>query len=69
MKNLQNRIRLLSLLSIFFIYRAIIYYLERKTDLFSIWLMIGIVYIISILIMQFIAQRLEKNQKKISNEK
>ena len=61
MNKLQNRIRLLSLFSIFFIYRAIYYYFVENDNLVAImWLLFAIMYIISLIILYFVAQRWQK---------
>ena len=61
MKNVSDKIRLLLLLSLFFIYKAISeYYLNQDTDASIVWTMITIVYIISIIILIFVIKRLEK---------
>ena len=57
MKKLQRRIQLLSLISIFFIYRAILYYIEKDIYLALVWLIMTIVYIISLIIMLIVAKR------------
>ncbi len=57
MKKLQRRIQLLSLFSIFFIYRAILYYIEKDIYLALVWLIMTIVYIISLIIMLIVAKR------------
>jgi hypothetical protein len=66
MTKLQNRMRILSLLTIFFIYRAIISYFEKNNVAIVIWTLISIVYTISLIILYFI---IKKWQKEISNEK
>ena len=48
MNKIQQRIQLLSLLSIFFIYRIIV---AKNTEEFSLWFMITLVYLISLVIM------------------
>jgi hypothetical protein len=61
MNKLQNRIRLLSLVSIFFIYRFIYYYFVENDNLVAImWLLFAIMYIISLIILYFVAQRWQK---------
>ncbi|MFX0069635.1 MAG: hypothetical protein ACFFAO_00880 [Candidatus Hermodarchaeota archaeon] len=57
MNKLQNRFRLLSLISIYFIYRIIVGYLENDEISMMIWIMITIVYIISLIILYFVARR------------
>ncbi len=64
MNKLQNKIRLLSLVSIFFIYRVIYAYFVEKDNLVAIiWLLFAIVYIISLIILYFVAQRWQKELK------
>ena len=61
MNKLQNRIRLLSLLSLFFIYRAIYaYFIENNSLIAIMWLLFAIIYIISLIILYFVAQRWQK---------
>lgn len=61
MNKLQNRIRLLSLFSIFFIYRVIYSYFVENDNLVAImWLLFAIMYIISLIILYFVAQRWKK---------
>jgi len=61
MNKLQNRIRLLSLFSFFFIYRAIYYYFVENDNLVAImWLLFAIMYIISLIILYFVAKRWQK---------
>ncbi len=61
MNKLQRRIRLLSLISIFFIYRAILTYLENDIYLAMVWLIMTIVYIISLIIMLIVAKRWQED--------
>lgn len=64
MNKLQNRIRLLSLVSIFFIYRVIYAYFVENDNLVAImWLLFAIVYLISLIILYFVAQRWQKELK------
>ena len=57
MNKLQQRIRLLMLFSIFFIYRALAYYyFENNPSMAMIWGLISIIYIISLIIMIFVAK-------------
>lgn len=61
MNKLQNRIRLLSLVSIYFIYRVIYSYFVENDNLVAImWLLFAIMYIISLIILYFVAQRWKK---------
>jgi hypothetical protein len=64
MNKLQHRIRLLSLVSIFFIYRVIYSYFIDNDNLIAImWLLFTILYIISLIILYFVAQRWQKELK------
>lgn len=57
MNKLQQRIRLLMLFSIYFIYRALAsFYLENNPSMAVIWGIITITYIISLVIMIFVAK-------------
>ena len=57
MNKLQQRIRLLMLFSIYFIYRALAsFYLENDPYMATIWGIITITYIISLVIMIFVAK-------------
>ncbi len=56
MNKLQKRIQLLTLISIFFIYRAVTAYLENDINLAIVWFIMTIVYIISLIIMLFVAK-------------
>jgi len=57
MNKLQKRIQLLMLLSIYFIYKAIsAYYIEYNPNMAIIWGIITITYIISLVIMIFVAK-------------
>lgn len=64
MNKLQNRMRLLSLVSIFFIYRVIYSYFVENDALAAImWLLFVVIYIISLIILYFVAQRWQKELK------
>ncbi|MHA1195432.1 MAG: hypothetical protein ACTSRH_09350 [Promethearchaeota archaeon] len=66
MNKTKRRMQLLSLLSIFFIYKAIesIFY-NRFSD-FSFWMLITAVYIISLIIMYFVAKKYEEQKTLIT---
>jgi len=65
MNKVQSRIRLLSLVSIFFIYRVIYSYFIENDNLIAImWLLFAILYIISLIILYFVAQRWQKEVDK-----
>ena len=63
MDKVSSRIRLLALFSIFFIVKAIVEAVEGDTNQVIIWLLITIVYIISLVILYFVFKRWEKQQK------
>ena len=63
MDKVSSRIRLLALFSIFFIVKAIVEAVEGDTNQVIIWLLITIVYIISLIILYFVFKRWEKQQK------
>jgi hypothetical protein len=66
MNKLQNRIRLLSLLSIFFIYRFIYeFFIENDSLVAIMWLLFAVVYLISLIILYFVAQRWQKELNQI----
>lgn len=51
---LRSRITLLSLLSIFFIYKAIMGIIEQNMFDFTLWFLITIIYLISLIILYFV---------------
>ena len=63
MDKLQSTIRLLALVSIFFIYRAIMGVINENSNEVVIWSLITIVYVISLIIAYFVLTRWEKVQK------
>jgi uncharacterized sodium:solute symporter family permease YidK len=63
MDKLRSRIQLLTLLSIFFIYSAIKGLLNNNLTEFFMWLLITIVYIISLIILYFVIKNWQKEQK------
>lgn len=63
MDKLRSRIQLLSLLSIFFIYSAIKGLLSNNSGEFFMWLLITVVYIISLATLYFIIKNWQKEQK------
>ncbi|KKK42177.1 MAG: hypothetical protein Lokiarch_36970 [Candidatus Lokiarchaeum sp. GC14_75] len=63
MDNVRSVIRLLALFSIFFIYKAIIALLSKNMNDISLWVLITIVYVISITILFFVVKKLEKENK------
>lgn len=63
MDNVRSVIRLLALFSIFFIYKAIQALLLKNMNEISLWVLITIVYVISITILFFVVKKLEKENK------
>ncbi|MFX1488187.1 MAG: hypothetical protein ACFFBI_03505 [Promethearchaeota archaeon] len=63
MVEISSRIRLLALLSIFFIVKAIMGAIEGDTNQLILWLLITIIYISSIVILFFVIRRWEKERK------
>jgi hypothetical protein len=63
MDRIKSTIRLLGLLSIFFIYRAIMGIINSNSMEVILWTLITIIYIISLIILYFVAQRWEKQEK------
>ena len=63
MDNVRSVIRLLALFSIFFIYKAIQALLSKNMNDISLWVLITIVYVISITILFFVVKKLEKENK------
>lgn len=63
MDKLQSTIRLLALVSIFFIYKAIMGVIDDNSNEVVLWSLITFVYIISLVIAYFVLKRLEKEQK------
>lgn len=60
MNKLQQRIQILFLLSIFFVYKAVMGYINNDMSELTVWLMITIVYSISIIILTVVAMRWKK---------
>lgn len=60
MNKYQSRIQLLSLFSIFFIYRAISTFLEGNALEFYLWLLITIIYLITLVVMYFVFKKSQK---------
>lgn len=63
MDKFKSRIQLLSLLSIFFIYSAIKELISNNMSGFIIWIMISLLYIISLTILYFIIKKGQKEKK------
>jgi len=66
MRNIGNKITLLSLFSIFFIYKIIMAFINENEAEIIFWLIILIIYSISLVILYFI---LKKYQEKASQTK
>ncbi|MFW9973385.1 MAG: hypothetical protein ACFFDF_24590 [Candidatus Odinarchaeota archaeon] len=62
MDKIKSSFQLLSLFSIFFIYKAIMGAIENNINEFTLWFLITIVYIVSLVIFYFVIQRWEKKQ-------
>jgi len=63
MDKLRSRIQLLALVSIFFIYRAILGVINNNSNEVVLWSLITIIYIVSLIIAYFVLIRWEKEQK------
>ncbi|MHA1146643.1 MAG: hypothetical protein ACTSR8_00175 [Promethearchaeota archaeon] len=63
---LTSRIRILWLVTIYFIYRSLTGYLNNNSEEMVIWGMITVVYIISLIILMFAVKRMQN--EKILNE-
>jgi hypothetical protein len=66
MKNIGNKITLLSLFIIFFIYRTILAFVNENEAEIIFWLIILIIYSISLVVLYFI---LKKYQEKATQTK
>ena len=62
MDKLGSTFRLLSLVSVFFIYKAIAGAISNNTNEITIWALITIIYIVSLAIMYYVAKRWKKEQ-------
>ncbi len=62
MDKTKSTIRLLALFTIYFVYRAIMGAIENNSIEIILWSLITLIYIVSLIIMYFIAKRWEKNQ-------
>jgi hypothetical protein len=60
MNKLQNRMRLFSLITIFFLYRAIASYIEKDPMTSIVWALISISYVISLIILYFVVKKWQK---------
>ena len=63
MDKIRSTIRLLSLFSIFFIYKAIMGAIDNNSNEIILWSIITVVYIVSLIVLYFVVQRREKMQK------
>jgi len=63
MAEVSSRIRLLALITIFFIVKAIVEAIDGDTNQAILWLLITIVYIVSLVILYFVIKRWEKERK------
>ncbi|MFO8017103.1 MAG: hypothetical protein R6U96_00565 [Promethearchaeia archaeon] len=72
MNKLKSRIQLLSLFSIYFIYKAISSFLAENTFGFYFWLAICIIYFLSLGVMYFVygkKQKTEANKSDLQKQK
>ena len=63
MDRIKSRFTLLALISLFFVYKAIMGAIENNADESFLWTLITIVYIVSVIILYFVIARWEKAQK------
>jgi len=63
MDKIKSSFQLLALFSIFFAYKAIMGAILNNPNEFTLWSLITIVYIVSLVILFFIIKRWEKEQK------
>ncbi len=63
MDKVRSGIRLLALFSIFFIYKAIMGAIAENINEVVLWMLITIIYIVSLVILFFVVKRWEKDQK------
>ncbi len=62
MDKIRSYIRLLALFCVFFIYKAIMGAIEIKPNEVTLWSLITVVYIVSLIIVYFVVKRWEKQQ-------
>ena len=62
MDKLTQRMQLLWLLSIYFIFRIIRSFVENKSDEMILWTLFLIIYIISLIIMMFVVYNWKKRE-------
>jgi uncharacterized sodium:solute symporter family permease YidK len=63
MDKTKSAIRLLALISIFFIYKAIMGAIENNSNEMILWSLITVIYLVSLVIMYFVAERWQKSQE------
>ena len=63
MDKLTQRMQLLWLLSIYFIYRVIRAFIENNSDEMILWTLFLIIYIISLIIMLFVVNNWKKREE------
>jgi hypothetical protein len=63
MDKTRSSIRLLALFCIFFIYKAIMGVVDNNTNEMTLWLLITIVYLVSLIILYFVIKRWETEKK------
>jgi uncharacterized sodium:solute symporter family permease YidK len=63
MNKISSAIRLLALFSIFFIYKTIMGVIENNPNEAFLWLLITIIYIVSLVILFFVTKRWEGQPK------
>jgi len=59
----RSAIRLLALFSIYFIYKAIMGAINKNNNEIILWLLITIVYFVSLIILYFVVKRWETENK------
>lgn len=62
MDKVKSYFRLLGLFSIFFVYRAIMGAIQNNITEITLWTLVTIVYIISLIILYFVIKRWESRQ-------
>ena len=62
MDRTKSAIRLLALFTIYFVYRVIMGAIENNSIEIILWSLITVIYVISLIILYFVAKRWEKNQ-------
>ena len=63
MNKLQQRMQLLWLLSIYFIYRIIRASIENNNEELTLWTLFLIIYVISLVIMMFVVKNWQRRAK------